>query len=193
MSEGDDKMKKTVLILMLAVMCLCGCGRGVVLDENEKIDGNGTSEVVKQGEKYTNDGTTVYKNGEAFCEPKEMKDNRLFALGEYLYVNTHKGAMQIDIKSAKIRKFGNGEIVAAGGKFIYYQSSDNKVGNMILYKINMTDGAQLQLFQDTIVDVKILGDDVFWFKGESGNEYVNALDSDEGMFYKDRTGENETE
>ena len=39
-------------------------------------------------------------------------------------------------------------------------------------------------YYDETID-KEIENNVFYFKGESGNEYINELDNDDGMFYKD--------
>lgn len=186
-------MKRIIALVLIAVLCISGCGGGVVLDENEVIEGNGTNTLTKAGVTYTNDGTTVTKDGEALYTFENMTSDRLFALGEYLYVNTQNGAMQLKLDGTKSKRFGSGEIIGAMGRWIYYQSSDNKVGSMIVYKIDMKEGRQLNLFQDTIEEVKVIDGDVFYFKGVSGNEYVNPLDEDDGYFYSEWIGETPTE
>ncbi len=185
-------MKKFLLLLLAVVLLISGC-EGVQIDENEIITGNGTEKIVKGTDVYTVEGNEVTKNSETLYEFDNIKENKLFALGEYLYLNTEKGAMQLTLDGKKAKKFGSGEVVATGGRWIYYQSSDNKVGNMILYKIDMTDGRQLNLFQDTIVEVKLIEDGVFYFKGESGNEYINELNNDNGYFYHQWLNEDVTE
>ncbi len=189
-------MKKFVSVIL--VLCLCialsACGQGVVLDENEVVVGNGTGTVVKNNYTYTIDGESIVVDGNGeLCVIGTSTDGKIFGLGEYLYVNTPEGAMQISIENGKKRKFGNGEIIAAKGKYIYYQSEDNKVGNMIVYKINMVDGSQRNLFQDTITEVKEIENNVFYFKGLSGNEYVNPLNDQDGYFYHEWLGEDVTE
>lgn len=177
-------MKKTVIALMLALVLLAGCGEGVVIDENEVIIGNGTGEVIKNNDTYTIDGEWIVADSKGgLCTIGSSTDGKIFALGDYLYVNTPEGALQVSIKTGNRKKFGNGSILMTKGRWIYYQSEDNKVGSMIVYKIDMTDGRQLNLFQDTIVEVKEIEDRVFYFAGKSGNEYINELDSDLGYFY----------
>lgn len=188
-------MKKVTALILALVLCLgfAGCGGGVKLDENEVIVGNGTWQLTKGDSVYTVMGNTVTKDDAVLYEINNIKTYSLYALGEYLYVNTLDGAMQLKLDGSKMKKFGSGEIIGAGGKYLYYQSSDNKVKSMIVYKINMVDGSQIQLFQDTIVSVELIDNGVYLFTGESGNEYVNELDSDEGMFYTQWLGEDVTE
>lgn len=179
-------MKKIISVMLAFAICvaLSGCS-GVKLDENEAIVGNGTWQVTKGDSVYTIMDNIVTKDDAILYEINNIKTYTLFALGEYLYVNTTDGAMQLTLDGKKMKKFGSGEIIAAGGRYLYYQSSDNKVGSMIVYKIDMIDGSQIQLFQDTITKVEKLDAEAFLFTGESGNEYVNELNSDEGMFYQD--------
>ncbi|MBQ8002793.1 MAG: hypothetical protein IJ297_05060 [Clostridia bacterium] len=186
-------MKKIVSIALLICMCLSLCACGVKLDENEAIVGNGTWQVTKSGDVYTIMDNTVKKNDAVLYEINNIKDYKLFALGEYLYVNTLDGAMQLFIDGSKMKKFGSGDIIAARGRWIYYQSKDNKVGNMIVYKIDMVEGRQLNLFQDTITTVEMIEPDVFLFTGESGNEYINELNEDNGYFYHEWLGTDPTE
>lgn len=187
-------MRKITAFILILCLCgaLCACGQGVVLDENEVIIGNGTGEVVKNNDTYTIDGEWIVADGRGgLCVIGSSTDGKIFALGEYLYVNTPEGAMQVSIKTGKKKKFGNGEIIGAGGRYLYYQSSDNKVGSMIVYKIDMIDGRQRNLFQDTIVAVEMIEQNVFLFTGESGNQYVNEINDDNGYFYHEWLGENE--
>ncbi|MGM9552106.1 MAG: hypothetical protein ACI3XA_07615 [Clostridia bacterium] len=186
-------MKKFISVILMMCLCLSFASCGVNLDENEEIIGNGTWQVTKGGSVYTIENNYVTRDNEIICEFDNIKNYNLFALGEYLYVNTTDGAMQITLDGKKIHKFGNGEIIGAKGRWIYYQSEDNKVGNMITYKIDMVEGRQLNLFQDTIVEVEQIENDVFYFKGESGNEYINELNDDNGYFYYDWLGEDVTE
>ncbi len=188
-------MKKILcfILAVCALLSLAGCSGGVVLDENEVIENNGTSSVTKGGSVYQNDGGCITKDGEELAVLENVTDDRLFALGEYLYVNTEEGAMQIAVATSKVRKFGNGEIIGAFGRWVYYQSEDNKVGNMIVYKIDMKEGRQLNIFQDTIIEVKEIEDDVIYFKGISGNEYINEVNDDNGYFYNEWLGEDVTE
>lgn len=179
-------MKKNTAIILALALCLalCACGQGVVLDENEVIIGNGTGEVVKNNDTYTLEGEWIIADGKGgLCVIGTSTDGKIFALGEYLYVNTPEGAVQVSIKTGKKKKFGNGEVIGAGGRYLYYQSSDNKVGSMIVYKIDMVDGSQRNLFQDTIVSVELIDNGVYLFTGESGNRYVNELDDENGYFY----------
>lgn len=186
-------MKRIISVILALCLCLAFAGCGVKLDENEAIVGNGTWQVTKGDSVYTIMDNTVLKDGGLLYEINNIKEYVLFALGEYLYVNTTDGAMQLYIDGSKMKKFGSGEIIAAGGKWLYYQSDDNKVGNMIVYKIDMVEGRQLNLFQDTITYVEQIEPGVFYFKGTSGNEYVNAVNSDKGMFYHEWLGEDATE
>ena len=178
-------MKKLSAIML--VLCLCigmaACADGVQLDENEVILGNGTDLVTKGGSIYKIADDAVSKDDALLYEIDNLTNNKLFALGEYLYVNTTDGAMQLKLDGSKMKKFGSGEIIAAGGRFLYYQSSDNNVGNMIVYKIDMIDGGYRNLFQDTITNVEIIEEGVFLFDGVSGNQYVNELSDDNGYFY----------
>lgn len=189
-------MKKIFLAVMVFVFILAGC-RGVVLDENEEIVGNGTWQVTKGGSVYTVYDNTISKDNVVLYEIDDMKtydgSYKLFALGEYLYVNTEKGAMQLTADGKTKKKFGSGEIIAAKGRWIYYQSDDNKVKSMIVYKIDMKEGRQLNVFQDTIEEVMEIDNNVFYFKGISGNEYINELNDDNGYFYGEWLGEDVTE
>lgn len=189
-------MKKIFLAVMVCVFILTGC-KGVVLDENEDIVGNGTWQVTKGGSVYTVYDNIISKDNDVLYEIDDMKAYdgayKLFALGEYLYVNTEKGAMQLALDGKTKKKFGNGEIIAAKGRWIYYQSDDNKVGSMIVYKIDMKEGRQLNVFQDTIEEVREIESNVFYFRGISGNEYVNELNDDNGYFYSEWLGEDVTE
>lgn len=186
-------MKKFISVVLVLCLCLCMGACGVTLDEAEKIDGNGTDTVVKGGVTYTNDAEKICADGTVLYTIGDLTDSRLFALGEYLYVNTGGGAMQLALDGSKMKKFGSGEIIAAKGRWIYYQSADNKVGNMIMYKIDMIEGRYLNVFQDTIVEIKEIEEDVFYFKGLSGNEYINPLNDDNGYFYQDWLNEDVTE
>ena len=177
---------KRLIGLVLVVLCLAGCGcSGVVLDENEVIEGNGTNTVVKQGVTYTIEGTSIKADGEELYTIEGVKEEKLFALGEYLYVNTNNGVVQAKLDGTKQKQIWSGDVKAAKGRWIYYQSIDNKQKTMTLYKIDMIEGKQLMLFADTMTEVKEIENNVFYFKGESGNEYINELDNDDGMFYKD--------
>lgn len=177
---------KRLIALVLAVLCLAGCGcTGVVLDENEVIEGNGTNTVIKQGVTYTIDGTSIKADGEELYNIEGIKEDKLFALGEYLYVNTNDGVVQAKLDGSKQKKIWSGDVKAAKGRWIYYQSIDNKQKTMTVYKIDMLEGRQLMLFADTMTEVKEIENNVFYFKGESGNEYINELNNDDGMFYKD--------
>ena len=177
---------KRLIGLVLVVLCLAGCGcSGVVLDENEVIEGNGTNTVVKQGITYTIEGTSIKADGEELYTIEGVKEEKLFALGEYLYVNTNNGVVQAKLDGSKQKQIWSGDVKAAKGRWIYYQSIDNKQKTMTLYKIDMIEGKQLMLFADTMTEVKEIENNVFYFKGESGNEYINELDNDDGMFYKD--------
>ncbi len=186
-------MKKVTALILALALCISLPGCGVKLDETEVIVGNGTWQLTKGDSVYTVMGNTVTKDDAVLYEINNIKTYNLYALGEYLYVNTLDGAMQLRLDGSKMKKFGSGEIIAAGGKYLYYQSSDNKVKSMIVYKINMVDGSQIQLFQDTITSVEMIDNGVYLFTGESGNEYVNELGSDEGMFYSEWLGEDVTE
>ena len=188
-------MKKFISIILAVVLCLslAACSGGVQLDENEVVKGNGTPALLKRGITYTLQDGTIYADSTALYTFDDITTEQLFTLGEYLYVNTQKGAMQLTLDGKKTHKFGSGEIIGAKGKFIYYQSEDNKVGSMIVYKINMIDGSQRNLFQDTILEVKELENSVMYFKGESGNEYVNPLNDPNGYFYHEWFGEDVTE
>lgn len=178
-------MKKITAIILSLIMCLAlaACGEGVKLDENEVIVGNGTWQITKGDSVYTIMDNIVTKDEAILYEIDNIKTYNLYALGEYLYVNTTDGAMQLKLDGSKMKKFGSGEIIAAGGRYLYYQSQDNKVGNMIVYKIDMIDGSQRNLFQDTIVSVELIDQGVYLFTGESGNQYVNELDDENGYFY----------
>ena len=188
-------MKKITAIILSLIMCLAlaACGEGVKLDENEVIVGNGTWQITKGDSVYTIMDNIVTKDEDVLYEIDNIKTYNLYALGEYLYVNTTDGAMQLKLDGSKMKKFGSGEIIAAGGRYLYYQSSDNKVGNMIVYKIDMIDGSQRNLFQDTIVSVELIDHGVYLFTGESGNQYVNEINDDNGYFYHEWLGEDVTE
>lgn len=186
-------MKRLTVFILAVALFLTGCGcRGVVLDENEVIEGNGTKTVVKNGVTYEIADGEVKRDGEKIYKVENVKEDRLFALGEYLYVNAEDGVWQMREDGTKMKKTWSGEVCAAKGRWIYYQSDNNKQETMTLYKIDMKEGRQLLLFADKMTEVKEIENDVFYFKGESGNEYINALESDEGMFYGDWIGEEET-
>lgn len=171
-------MKRVKLIALLcAALILAGC-RGVVLDENEVIPGNGTSEVTKAGVTFLYSGGVILKDGEMLAELEGPADEKLFALGEYLYANTAEGAMQIRISDGRVKKFGSGEILAAKGRWIYYQSDLSKVRGMSLYKIDMIEGRELLLFEGNTVEVSEK-DDIFTFTTDEGKVYTNELNSDE--------------
>lgn len=187
------KRLMAVLLALTFLMGLAACGGGVKLDENEAIVGNGTWQLTKGDSVYTIMDNVVTKDNAVLYEINNIKDYKLFALGEYLYVNTTEVAMQLKLDGSKIKKFGSGEIIAAKGKWIYYQSEDNKVGNMIVYKIDMITGRQLNIFQDTITAVEEIEPGVFYFAGESGNEYINELNNDNGYFYHEWLGEDATQ
>lgn len=188
-------MKKITAIILSLIMCisLAGCTEGVVLDENEVIVGNGTWQVTKGDYIYMIVDNVVTRDEKVIYEIDNIKNYNLYALGEYLYVNTTDGVMQLKIDGSKMKKFGSGEVIAAGGRYLYYQSSDNKVKSMIVYKIDMIDGSQIQLFQDTITSVELIDHGVFLFNGESGNQYVNEVDDENGYFYDEWLGEDATE
>lgn len=181
-------MKKVFAIILALTMCFslaaCGC-RGVVLDENEVIEANGTEKVIKQGVTYTIDGNKVFADGKELYTIEGVKEQKLFLLGEYLYVNTSKGVVQAKLDGSAQKQIWSGDVKAAKGRWIYYQSIDNKQKTMTLYKIDMIEGRQLMLFADTMTQVKEIENNVFYFKGTSGNEYINELNNDDGMFYKD--------
>lgn len=177
---------KRLIAIILSVLCLAGCGcQGVLLDENEVIEGNGTACVIKQGVTYTLEGTSIKADGKELYNIENVKEDKLFALGEYLYVNTKDGVVQLKLDGSKKKQIWSGDIKAAKGRWIYYQSNDNKQKTMTVYKIDMKEGRQLMLFADTMTEVKEIENDVFYFKGESGNEYINELNNDDGFFYKD--------
>ena len=89
------------LALILSAILLSGCGKGVQLDENEVIEGNGSERLVKEGTVYSYENGTIEKDGAEFAKIETAKDDKLFALGEYLYANTSDGAVQIRISDAK--------------------------------------------------------------------------------------------
>ena len=166
-----------VISLFLCVLLLTACGEGVVLDENEIIEGNGTAELIKEGVPYKYESGVITKNGETIAELTSPKDDKLFALGQYLYANTEDGAMQIRISDGKVKKFGAGDIVAAKGKWIYYKSDKSKVRGMSLYKIDMKEGREVLLFEGNVVDV-MEEDDVFAFVTDDKRIFSNVLSED---------------
>lgn len=161
---------------MAAILCLAAC-RGVVLDENETITGNGTAEIVKENVTYTYKSGVIYKDGELLASLENASDESLFALGEYLYANTSDGAMQIRIANGKVKKFGSGLILAAKGRWIYYKSDLSKVRGMSLYKIDMLEGREVLLFEGDPIKAEEDGD-TFTFITEDGKVYTNEIDSD---------------
>lgn len=186
-------MKKIVLLSLCAVMMLSGCGcQGVVMDENEVVLNNGTQSVTKNDVEYAIADGEISADGKVLYEIENVVEDKIFALGEYLYVNTETGVVQMKIDGTMKKQTWSGKVMAAKGRWIYYQSDNNKQKTMTLYKIDMKEGAQLLLFADTMVEVKEIENDVFYFRGESGNEYINELNSDEGMFYADWIGEEPT-
>lgn len=162
----------------LAILCLAGCGKGVALNEDEIIEGNGSASLVKEGSSYSYEDGTIKKDGEILTTVENAKDGKLFALGEYLYANTADGAVQIRISDAKTKKFGAGEILAAKGRWIYYKSDKSRVRGMSLYKIDMKEGREVLLFEG---DARLSGeeDNVFTFVTDDGVIYTNELNSDE--------------
>ena len=167
-----------ILPLIVIALCFSGCGKGVVLDENEVIEGNGSAKVTKAGVIYSYEKGCVKKDGADFAEVQNAKDDKLFALGEYLYANTEDGAVQIRISDAKTKKFGAGDILAAKGRWIYYKSDKSQVRGMSLYKIDMKEGREVLLFEG---DPTFEGEenDVLKFVTRDGTVYTNELNSDE--------------
>lgn len=187
-------MKRLICLLFAVLMLFTGCGcQGVILDENESVVGNGTARVEKNGEIYEISNGEITKDGEALYSVENVKRDELFALGEYLYVNTDDGVVQMKTDGTMKKKTWSGEVKAAKGRWIYYQSENNKQETMTLYKIDMIEGGQLMLFADAMTEVYEIENNVFYFKGESGNEYINELSSDDGMFYADWMSEEATE
>ncbi len=174
-------MKKfLIVILSLSLLFAAGCGcEGVVLDENEVIENNGTSKVIRGDVTYTSEGEKVYKNGELLAQVEGAKDDKVFALGEYLYKNTNEGAMQISIEKGKVKKFGSGEILSAKGRWIYYKSDDNKAKVMSMYKVDMIEGRLVFLFEGDTVSVEETEDNVLLLTTKDGKKYTNGLNSDE--------------
>lgn len=168
---------KAVLLLLAALICLAGCG-GVVLDENEITEGNGTDSLVKEGAVFTYKDGVIYKEKEVLASLEGASDESLFALGEYLYANTEEGVMQIRISDGKVKKFGSGVILAAKGRWIYYKSDLSKARGMSLYKIDMLEGREVLLFEGGPTGVENEGDN-FTFTTADGKVYTNALNSDE--------------
>ncbi len=168
---------KTVILLLAALICLAGCG-GVVLDENEITEGNGTDSLVKAGAAFTYKDGVIYKENEVLASLEGASDDSLFALGEYLYANTEEGVKQIRISDGKVKKFGAGVILAAKGRWIYYKSDLSKARGMSLYKIDMIEGREVLLFEGDPTEAQNDGDS-FTFITSDGKVYTNALDSDE--------------
>ncbi len=186
-------MKKVIVSVVFVILLLSGCGcRGVVLDENETVLNNGTQSLVKNEVEYSISDGKICADGDVLYEVENTIEDKIFALGEYLYVNTTDGVVQMKIDGTMKKNTWSGKVVAAKGRWMYYQSDNNKQETMTLYKIDMKEGAQLLLFADTMVEVKEIENDVFYFRGKSGNEYINALGSDEGMFFEDWINEEET-
>lgn len=170
---------KSLFILLAALIALSAC-RGVVLDENEVITGNGTDTVIRENATYTYEGGVIKKDGEALASLSEPSDEALFALGEYLYANTAEGTMQIRISDGRVKKFGSGVILAAKGRWIYYKSDLSQARGMSLYKIDMMEGRELLLFEGNPTEVKEDGD-TFIFTTEDGKVYTNELNQDEAQ------------
>jgi hypothetical protein len=172
----QTKISSLFLALIIA-FSLSAC-RGVVLDENEVIDGNGTDTLEKAGAIFTYDNGEIKKDGEVLATIEGAEDDSLFALGEYLYVNASEGVMQIRISDGKVKKFGSGVILASKGRWIYYKSDLSKVRGMSLYKIDMMEGREVLLFEGDPISVEE-NSDVFTFKTSDGKTYTNELNSDE--------------
>lgn len=189
-------MKKLIALVIVCIMCLmvtsCGSG-GVILDENEVISGNGTDKVEKAGVTYVLENGKVKKDGTVLYEFDNLINEKLFALGEYLYVNTIDGAMQLGINKDKITKFGTGEIWAAKGKWVYYTSDNSQVRGMSLYKVDMTEGRIVLLYEDDVVSCEEIENGVFLFTSSEGTEYVNEVNSDEAFYYEEWATEDVTE
>lgn len=186
-------MKKITALILCVVLSIgvASCGKGVNLDENEVIAGNGTDKVEKNGVIYTLSNGSIFADGVNICTISST-DNKLFALGEYLYVNTSDGAKQISVSDGKIKKFGTGDILAAKGRWIYYKSDNSKVRGMSLYKVDMIEGRQVLLFEDDVVSTQEIEDGVFLFISPDKTEYVNHVNDDAALYYEEWATEEET-
>lgn len=188
------KLKILALVLCLSfILSGCGCGNGVILDENEDIVGNGTWQVTKGGSVYTIMNNTISKDDTVLYEIDNIKNYALFALGEYLYVNTTEGAYQLRLDGSKMSKFGAGEILAAKGRWIYYQSDKSQVRGMSMYKIDMKEGREVLLYEATTISAEQIEPDLFMFTTPEGVRYVNELNSDEAFYYEEWYGIDATE
>ena len=189
-------MKKLIALVIVCLMCLviasCGSG-GVILDENEVISGNGTDKVEKAGITYVLENGKVKQGETVLYEFDNLINEKLFALGEYLYVNTIDGAMQLGINKDKITKFGTGEIWATKGKWVYYTSDNSQVRDMCLYKVDMTEGRIVLLYEDDVVSCEEIENGVFLFTSSEGTEYVNEVNDDEAFYYEEWATEDVTE
>lgn len=188
-------MKKFSAIFLTVLMCVLfvACGKGVSLDENEAITGNGTTSVTKAGTTYTLTGGKVTAGDTVLYEFDNLINEKLFALGDYLYVNTTDGAMQLSINGGKKHKFGTGEILAAKGRWIYYKSDNSKVRGMSLYKVDMIEGRQILLFEDDIITTEEIKDGTFLFVSPEGTRYVNDINDDAALYYEEWATESVTE
>ncbi len=189
-------MKRKISALLLCIVFLlsgCGCAKGVILDESETIVGNGTWQVTKGDSVYTIMNNNIMKDDVVLYQIDNIKTYTLFALGEYLYVNTTEGAMQLKLDGSKISKFGAGEILAAKGRWIYYQSDKSQVRGMSMYKIDMKEGREVLLYEATTVSAEQIEPDLFMFTTPEGVRYVNELNSDEAFYYEEWYGVDATE
>lgn len=186
-------MKTKLLVLLVLMCCLAGCGKGVNIDENEVIDGNGTGSLTKGGVVYSCEGDNIYKNGELLVTVEGIKDGKLFALGEYLYVNTKDdGSKQIRLDGSKVRTFGAGDILTLKGRWIYYMSDKSRVRGMSLYKVDMKNGKELLMYEGETKSFEE-NDGIFTFVTEDGRIYENALNDDTAIDVTNEKTEEETE
>lgn len=132
-----NKIRLIILAAVLAVL-LCACGQKV--DENAVIENNATAKVTCEDDVYEISGQTVTMNGSVLAEDIGAIEEKLVLLGNKLYFNTDEGTKYISLKNGKIKKFGNGQIVYAKGKWLYYNNID-------LYMVSVTDGKQSLLYR----------------------------------------------
>ncbi len=180
---------KAAILAFAVILCLTACGgKGVVIDENEVIEGNGTSSLTKGEAVYSCSGDDIYKDGEKLVTVEGIKDEKLFALGDFLYVNTSDGSKQITLDGQKVKTFGAGDILITKGRWIYYMSDKSRVRGMSLYKVDMKNGKELLMYEG---ETKSFSEEngVFTFVTEDGKIYTNGVNDDSAVEATEDTSE----
>ncbi len=134
------KINKPVIfsVLALCILLLCSCGQEI--DEDQVIENNATSKVTAGDNEFEISGQTVKMNGIVLADDIGASEEKIVVLGDKVYFNTEEGTKYISTKNGKIKKFGNGKIIYAKGRWLYYENID-------LYMVSVTDGKQSLLHQ----------------------------------------------